>query len=29
MAILLTLYNHIKASEKWTILLLNLEIPKT
>ena len=27
--ILLTLYNHSKASEKWTILGLNLQIPKT
>ena len=29
MAILLILYNHSKASEKWTILGLNLQIPKT
>ena len=29
MAILLILYNHSKASEKWTILGLHLQIPKT
>ena len=29
MAILLILYNHSKATEKRTILGLNLQIPKT
>ena len=29
MTILLILYNHSKASEKGTILGLNLQIPKT